>query len=95
MASSISDAKQFPSIAFTSTAIKMTGPNTAEVTGDLSLHGITRPVTLSMTYNGGYKGHVYEPRARIGFSATGSSSDLISAWVMACLARCDAMGTGG
>jgi polyisoprenoid-binding protein YceI len=65
------DAKQFPQIAFKSTAINMTGPNTAEVTGDLTLHGITKPVTLSMTYNGGYVGHVYEPRARIGFSVRG------------------------
>lgn len=65
------DAKQFPQIIFKSTAITMDGPNTAQVTGDLTLHGITKPVTLSMTYNGGYEGHVYEPRARIGFSARG------------------------
>lgn len=65
------DAKQFPQITFKSTEIKMTGPNTADVTGDLTLHGVTKPVTLSMTYNGGYEGHVYEPRARIGFSAHG------------------------
>lgn len=65
------DAKHFPQITFKSTAIKMTGPNTADVTGDLTLHGITKPVTLSMTYNGGYEGHIYEPRARIGFSAHG------------------------
>ncbi|MFT3724803.1 MAG: YceI family protein [Hyphomonadaceae bacterium] len=65
------DAKQFPQITFKSTGIKMTGPNTADVTGDLTLHGVTKPVTLSMTYNGGYEGHVYEPRARIGFSVHG------------------------
>jgi polyisoprenoid-binding protein YceI len=65
------DAKQFPQIIFTSTAITMTSPNTAAVTGDLSLHGVTKPVTLSMTYNGGYEGHIYEPRARIGFSVSG------------------------
>ena len=49
----------------------VTGKNAADVTGDLTLHGITRPVTLKMTYNGGYAGHVYEPNARIGFSAQG------------------------
>ena len=65
------DAKQFPAIAFKSTAITMTGPNTADVTGDLTLHGVTRPITLSATYNGGYEGHAYEPMARIGFSAKG------------------------
>ncbi len=65
-------AKEFPQISYKSTAIRMTGPNTADVTGDLTLHGVTKSVTLSMTYNGGYVGHVYEPRARIGFSVHGT-----------------------
>lgn len=65
-------ARQFPQITFKSTGIKMSGPNTADVTGDLMLHGVTKPVTLTMTYNGGYEGHIYEPRARIGFSARGT-----------------------
>jgi polyisoprenoid-binding protein YceI len=66
------DAAGFPAITFKSTAIKLTGPNTADVTGDLTLHGVTKPITLAMTYNGGYAGHIYEPRARIGFSAKGN-----------------------
>ncbi|HEV7690440.1 MAG TPA: YceI family protein [Hyphomonadaceae bacterium] len=66
------DAAGFPAITFKSTAIKLTGPNTADVTGDLTLHGVTKPLTLAMTYNGGYAGHIYEPRARIGFSAKGN-----------------------
>lgn len=65
-------AAEFPAVTFKSTAIEMTGGNTADVTGDLTFRGITKPVKLSMTYNGGYKGHVYEPRARIGFSAHGT-----------------------
>ena len=65
------DAKQFPAITFKSTAITMTGGNTADITGDLTLHGVTKPVTLQATYNGGYEGHAYEPQARIGFSAKG------------------------
>jgi polyisoprenoid-binding protein YceI len=65
------NAKAFPEITFKSTSIALTGKNTADVTGDLTLHGITKPVTLKMTYNGGYAGHVYEPKARIGFSANG------------------------
>ncbi len=65
------DAAAFPAISFRSTAIKLIGPNTAEVTGDLSLHGVTKPLTLHMTYNGGYEGHVYEPMARVGFSGRG------------------------
>jgi polyisoprenoid-binding protein YceI len=62
---------QFPQITFRSTHIAVTGKNAADVTGDLTLHGVTRPVTLKITYNGGYAGHVYEPNARIGFSAQG------------------------
>jgi polyisoprenoid-binding protein YceI len=37
------------------------------------LHGVTRPVTLTVTFNGGYAGHPLDPSgARIGFSARGS-----------------------
>lgn len=62
---------EFPQITFKSTSVSVTGKNDADVTGDLTLHGVTKPVTLKMTYNGGYAGHVYEPNARIGFSAHG------------------------
>lgn len=65
------NAKAFPQITFKSTHIAVTGKNMADVTGDLTLHGVTRPATLKVTYNGGYAGHVYEPNARIGFSARG------------------------
>ena len=71
--SDLLDAAQFPDITFTSTAITLTGANTADVTGDLTLHGVTKPVTLAVTYNGGYGGFPMDPGgARIGFSATGS-----------------------
>lgn len=66
------DASAHPAVTYRSTSIALTGPNTADVTGDLTFRGITKPVVLKMTYNGGYKGHMYEPRARIGFSAVGT-----------------------
>jgi polyisoprenoid-binding protein YceI len=65
------DVAAFPQITFKSTSVAVTGKNVADVTGDLTLHGITKPITLKITYNGGYAGHVYEPNARIGFSANG------------------------
>ena len=34
--------------------------------------GVTRPVPLEATYNGGYAGHAMDPHARIGFSAHGT-----------------------
>ena len=45
------DAKQFPEITFVSTKVKKTGARTAEITGNLSLHGVTKPVTLEATFN--------------------------------------------
>jgi polyisoprenoid-binding protein YceI len=49
----------------------MTGPDTAKITGDLTLHGVTKPITLDAKFNGGYAGNMYDPSARIGFSANG------------------------
>lgn len=67
------DSAQFPEITFTSTAVTLTGANTADVTGDLTLHGVTKPITLAVTYNGGWGSMSLDPSgARIGFSATGS-----------------------
>lgn len=69
------DAAQFPEMVFTSTKVAPTGDRTAQVTGDLTLHGVTKPVTLDVTYNGGWAGHPMDPGgARIGFSATGRLS---------------------
>lgn len=65
------DVKQFPAITFKSTKVEVTGPRTARITGDFTLHGVTKPLVLETTFNGGYAGHPMEPRARIGFSATG------------------------
>lgn len=65
------DAKAFPQMTFKSTRIALTGPNTADVTGDFTLRGVTKPVTLAMTFNGGWKGIPQDPHARIGFSAKG------------------------
>ena len=65
------DAAQYPAITFRSTKVEVTGANTAKVTGDFTLHGVTKPVVLDATFNGGYAGHPMDPHARIGFSAHG------------------------
>lgn len=65
------DAGQYPAITFRSTKVEVTGANAAKVTGDFSLHGVTKPVVLDVTFNGGYAGHPMDPHARIGFSAKG------------------------
>lgn len=66
------DAGRFPKITFRSTQVTPTGPDTADIVGDLTLHGVTKPVTLKAKFNGGYAGHPMDPNARIGFSATGT-----------------------
>jgi polyisoprenoid-binding protein YceI len=45
------DTAKFPTATFKATAIKLTGRRTADITGDLTLHGVTRPVTVAATFN--------------------------------------------
>jgi polyisoprenoid-binding protein YceI len=67
------DAASFPTMTFKSTKVTPTGANTAKVTGDFTLRGVTKPVTLDVTYNGGYPPMQFDPGgARIGFSAHGT-----------------------
>ena len=42
------DAKKFPEITFKSASVKRTGENTADVTGNLSMHGVTKEVVLKV-----------------------------------------------
>ena len=43
------DAEKFPDITFRSTAVKATGKDKYDVAGNLTMHGVTRPVTLHVT----------------------------------------------
>jgi polyisoprenoid-binding protein YceI len=64
-------AGQFPTITFKSTGLKATGATTGKLTGDLTLLGVTRPVTLDVMLNGA-KEHPMRKIPALGFSATGS-----------------------
>src|SRR3954470_412622 len=67
------DTAKFPQIVFKSEKIRMTGAKSMEISGTLTLHGVTRPTILVATYNGGYAGMPkWDPHARVGFSARGS-----------------------
>lgn len=67
------DTAKFPEIVFKSGEVKMTGPKSMEIVGTLTLHGVTRPMVLVASYNGGYTGIPnMDPQARVGFSAHGS-----------------------
>jgi polyisoprenoid-binding protein YceI len=65
------DAAKFPEIAFRTTQVEDLGNQALRVHGELTLHGVTKPIVLEATYNGGYSGHPMDPHARVGFSAHG------------------------
>ena len=59
---------KYPDAKFVSTKVVPTGEKTADVTGDLTLHGVTKPVTFKATFNGEGKDPWGGERA--GFNAT-------------------------
>lgn len=63
-------AEKFPEITFKSTAIDVTGEKTGKITGDLTLMGVTKPITLDVTFN---KAGVnpFSQKETVGFSAKG------------------------
>jgi polyisoprenoid-binding protein YceI len=67
------NAGKFPKITFTSTSVTKTGNNTGRMTGNLTFLGVTKPVTLDVTYVGNRN----QPgagggRHKVGFQAKGS-----------------------
>lgn len=63
------DVGKFPEAQFVSTLVMQTNPGRGTVTGELTLRGITRPVTLAITFNA-LKRHPLTRRMTAGFSAT-------------------------
>ncbi len=45
------DAEKFPTATFTSTGVTAAGEGQLKVAGDLTIHGVTRPVVLDVTIN--------------------------------------------
>ncbi len=61
------NAAAHPEITFVSTDVEKTGANTGKITGDLTIKGITKPVTLDVVFHKG----AYEQRGnyyKLGFS---------------------------
>jgi polyisoprenoid-binding protein YceI len=46
------DVEQYPTLTFASTAVRPTGASTWDVVGDLTVHGVTKPVTLNVEFGG-------------------------------------------
>ena len=68
------DVAQHPTITFKSTACKCVGPTDYEVTGDLTIRGVSRPVKVEMHYQGKWRTPYWTdagdagPIARVGFT---------------------------
>jgi polyisoprenoid-binding protein YceI len=45
------DAAKYPTVTFKSTKVTSAGKDKLKVTGDLTVHGVTKPVTLDVTVN--------------------------------------------
>ncbi|WP_296055403.1 YceI family protein [uncultured Amphritea sp.] len=65
------NAAEFPEMTFSSTAITRTGDNTATLTGDLTLMGVTKPVNLDLTINKVGE-HPFNKKQVAGFTASGT-----------------------
>jgi len=64
------DVANYPEITFQSTAYEETSDSSGRLTGDLSVRGVTKPVTLDVTINSAAMNPLNR-REMIGFSATG------------------------
>jgi len=57
-------------VTFTSTDIEVTGDNTAVITGDLTMNGVTKSVALDTVMNQKADAHPMNNRPWVGFDAT-------------------------
>ncbi len=63
------NSDKFPKISFVSTSAVHNGNSTGKVTGDLTLIGVTAPVTLDVTFNGATNFQWLGERDVLGFNA--------------------------
>jgi polyisoprenoid-binding protein YceI len=64
------EVEKHPKMTFKSTSVKKSGQNKYQLTGDLTLHGVTKPVTMDLWY----RGTIENPQSKAvtsGFQLTG------------------------
>ena len=70
------DVENHPTITFRGSGVELIGPEEGRMTGELTIRGITRPVTLDVRYLGQWPTPWWEdgvdkgPKTRAGFVAT-------------------------
>jgi polyisoprenoid-binding protein YceI len=62
------DADHYPTIKFDGKRVEVTGKETAKLHGDLTIRGVTKPVTMDVTFQGKVA-NPYAPVENYGFSA--------------------------
>ena len=69
------DAAKYPNITFTSTKVEKAGADKLKVTGDLTIHGVTKPATLNVKIN---KIGLFEiPAMKVKMQAAGFDADTV------------------
>jgi polyisoprenoid-binding protein YceI len=74
------DVAKYPTITFKSTKVEAAGPNKWNVTGDLTLHGVTKPVVLAVEGSGAPIQVMGMTRAGASATATIKRSDFGLSW---------------
>ena len=64
------DVENYPALNFKSTSIKKAGKNKYKLKGDLTLHGVTKPVTMDLLYRGTTENPMSKKQTA-GFQLTG------------------------
>ena len=65
------DTARYPTITYTSSRVELTGRGQARVSGALTLHGITHPLTLDVRFNAAGINPI-DQRYTVGFQASGT-----------------------
>lgn len=65
------DAAKYPTLTFKGKSFKKVADKKYKLSGDLTLHGVTKPVDLDVTYNGTAT-HPYTKKTLAGFKITGA-----------------------
>jgi polyisoprenoid-binding protein YceI len=74
------DTAKFPTVTFKSTKVAKAGKDALKVTGDLTLHGVTRPVTLDVKTSPEVKGMFGETRRAFAATTKISRKDFGLTW---------------
>jgi polyisoprenoid-binding protein YceI len=64
------DVEKYPTMHFKSTSLKNAGKNKYKLTGDLTLHGVTKQVTMDLEYRGTIENPMNK-KPTAGFQVTG------------------------